>query len=70
VSSTSKWKRVFYELDEDGLLLMPYGKFKICTTCGTDLPKWSEDADPEHTLYHGYCSRDCASENDYGNYQI
>ena len=64
------WKRVYLETDEDGLLLMPYGKFKRCTTCGESLPRWREERDPEHTLYHGYCSGECASENDYGNYVI
>ena len=66
----SEWKRVYYETDKDGLLLMPYGKFKRCTTCGKSLPRWRKEKDPEHILYHGYCSRECASEHSYGNYVI
>jgi len=62
------WKVVYYESDDDGLLLMPYGEFKRCTTCGKSLPQWRENKDPEHILYHGYCSRKCAAEHSYGNY--
>ena len=29
-----------------------------------------ENKDPELILYHGYCSRECASEHGYGNYVI
>ena len=25
--------------------------------------------DEEHLTYHGYCSRECASDDGYGNYQ-
>ena len=39
----SGWKRVYYESDKDGLLLMPYGKFKRCTNCGKSLPRWREE---------------------------
>jgi len=65
--SDSAWKPWYGQMDEDNRLL--YGKFTICTTCGKSLPKWSgTKKDPEHILYHGYCSRECASENGYGNY--
>jgi hypothetical protein len=66
----SNWKKIYLELDEDGFLLMPYGKFKQCTTCGKSLPRWRKGKDPELILYHGYCSRECASKNSYGNYVI
>ena len=66
----NNWKKVYYETDKDGFLLMTYGKFKRCTTCGKYLPRWGEDKDPELILYHGYCSRECASEHGYGNYVI
>ena len=66
----SNWKKVYYETDKDGFLLMPYGKFKRCTTCGKHLPRWGDDKDPELILSHGYGSRKWASEHGYGNYVI
>ena len=62
------WKVVYYESDDNDFLLMPYGNFKRCTACGMSLPQWCEGKDPEHILYHGYCSRKCATEHGYGNY--
>lgn len=49
---------------------LPYGNFKACSTCKAELPEWCEDrSDPEHLLHHGYCSRKCASEAGYHNFQ-
>ena len=64
----SKWKRTYVELDENGAL--PYGKFTVCSTCASKLPSWTEETnDEEHILWHGYCSKNCASEGGYANYQ-
>ena len=64
----SRWKRTYVELDEKGGL--PYGEFTVCSTCESKLPAWTEDTeDEEHILWHGYCSKKCASEASYGNYQ-
>jgi hypothetical protein len=60
----SDWKPWFGKLDGDGRLI--YGKFKTCTSCNKRLDSTQEDE--EHLAYHGYCSRQCASEDAYGNY--
>jgi hypothetical protein len=39
-----------------------------CVVCKAKLPPSQDDY--EHVAYHGYCSRDCASEHHYSNYQI
>ncbi len=64
----SHWKEWHGELDENGHLA--YGKFQVCTTCGKGLPSLPNDQrfDEEELIYHGYCSRKCASEDSYGNY--
>ena len=63
----SNWKPWYGQMDEDNRLL--YGKFTVCTGCAKPLPTWTENSnDPEHILYHGYCSQNCAGENGYGNY--
>ena len=63
----NNWSPRFCETDENGFLL--YGKFKTCTTCNRRLCSQTED-DEEHLAYHGYCSRECASDDGYGNYQV
>jgi len=61
----SNWAPHYGELDEDGGL--PYGRFKVCTTCNTPLGDPPDD-DEEMLAHHGYCSRECASKSGYGNY--
>ena len=50
------------------LTTLPYGLFEECTVCNNELSQ--TDPDPEHLTYHGYCSTNCASKNNYVNYQI
>ena len=61
----SNWKPWHGELDDNNSPV--YGEFKICTTCAKSLPSFPKE-DPEHLIYHGYCSKECASEDGYGNY--
>tara|TARA_R110002074_G_scaffold134272_1_gene278322 strand:+ start:311 stop:502 length:192 start_codon:yes stop_codon:yes gene_type:complete len=62
----SSWAPHYGEPDKDGGL--PYGKFKVCTTCAAPL---GDPLDDEEMLaHHGYCSRECASEGYYGNYTM
>ncbi len=72
----SNWRPWYGELDEDNNLV--FGKFKICTTCANPLPSlaeeeihWARDRSwelDEHIIWHGYCSRECAGDDSYGNY--
>ena len=48
---------------------LPYGRFTECTVCGDKVYQRGDQA-PEFLAYHGYCSTDCASKNNYVNYQI
>jgi hypothetical protein len=61
----SSWKEWYGELDGNNCPV--YGEFKVCTTCANELSSIKED-DEEHFIYHGYCSRKCAGEDNYGNY--
>jgi hypothetical protein len=50
---------------------LPYGNCKSCSVCYENLPVISaEIPDVENLLYHGYCSRQCASTAGYHNFQI
>lgn len=50
---------------------LPYGNFKVCSTCNAELQVSDEDnLDDENLSYHGYCSRICASNAGYHNFQI